>query len=159
MRQLLEERGEWPAPSTLEPDASGAPTTDVRLGPNPSQAKPEPQLPSGPKGPGQDSKPSSPIAEGSDRFEEEALGHLRALTGRPDAEFRDGQLTAIRAAVEKRQRVVVVQRTGWGKSAVYFIATRMLRDRGLGPTLLLSPQIALKDNHVDAARKWGCALK
>ena len=77
VRQLLEERGEWPAPSTLEPDACGAPKTDVRLGPYPSQAKREPQLPSGPKGPGQDSKLSPPIANGPDRFEEEALGHLR----------------------------------------------------------------------------------
>ena len=90
-----------------------------------------------------------------DTFAAEALGHLRALTARPDASFRDGQLDAIRELVEHRRRVLVVQRTGWGKSAVYFIATKMLRARGLGPTLLISPLLALMDNQVDAARRMG----
>ena len=90
-----------------------------------------------------------------DAFEAEAIGHLRALTDSPEAEFRHGQLDAIRAAVESRGRVLVVQRTGWGKSAVYFVATRMLRDRGLGPTLLLSPLISLMDNQVEAASRMG----
>ncbi|MEM9518953.1 MAG: RecQ family ATP-dependent DNA helicase [Actinomycetota bacterium] len=91
----------------------------------------------------------------ADPFELEALGHLHALTARPDASFRDGQLDAIRELVEHRRRVLVVQRTGWGKSAVYFIATKMLRKRGLGPTLLISPLLALMDNQVDAARRMG----
>ena len=52
---------------------------------------------------------------------------LRKLTGRDDASFRDGQLEAITALVSERRRVLVVQRTGWGKSAVYFVATRLLR--------------------------------
>ena len=90
-----------------------------------------------------------------DEFGLEAVRHLRALTGRGDAVFRSGQLDAIRAAVEDRRRVLVVQRTGWGKSAVYFIATKMLRDRGLGPTLLLSPLIALMANQVEAASQMG----
>lgn len=88
-------------------------------------------------------------------FDEEALAHLRALTGNPDAEFREGQLAAIRALVEETRRVLVVQRTGWGKSAVYFIATRMLRDRGSGATLLVSPLIALMANQVEAATRMG----
>ncbi len=88
-------------------------------------------------------------------IEAEALAHLWALTGRSDAEFRPGQLEAIHALVEERRRVLVVERTGWGKSAVYFIATRMLRDRGLGATLLVSPLIALMDNQVAAARRMG----
>lgn len=90
-----------------------------------------------------------------DDFASEALGHLRRLTDRPDATFRDGQLDAIRALVDERRRVLVVERTGWGKSAVYFIATRMLRDRGLGPTLLVSPLLALMDNQVVAAVRMG----
>ncbi len=90
-----------------------------------------------------------------DDFGREALDHLRALTGRRDASFRDGQIKAIRALVEQRRRVLVVQRTGWGKSAVYFIATRMRRDRGAGPTLLVSPLIALMDNQVRAADRMG----
>jgi len=90
-----------------------------------------------------------------DTFEAEATAHLRALTADPTAVFRPGQLEAIRAAVEDHRRVLVVERTGWGKSAVYFIATRMLRDRGFGITLLISPLIALMANQVDAARRMG----
>ncbi len=88
-------------------------------------------------------------------LEVEALAHLQALTGRSDAVFRSGQFEAIRALVEERRRVLVVERTGWGKSAVYFIATRMLRDRGLGATLLVSPLIALMDNQMEAAGRMG----
>lgn len=65
-----------------------------------------------------------------DAFAADALGHLRALTQNPSATFRGGQLDAIRELVERRRRVLVVLRTGWGKSAVYFIATKMLRERG-----------------------------
>jgi ATP-dependent DNA helicase RecQ len=90
-----------------------------------------------------------------DPIGDEALGHLKLLTGQPDADFRPGQLEAIRALVEERRRVLVVQRTGWGKSAVYFIATKMLRDRGFGPSILISPLLALMDNQVDAAVRMG----
>ena len=72
-----------------------------------------------------------------------ALDLLRRLTSDLAAEFRPDQLEAIRVLVAERGRVLLVQRTGWGKSAVYFIATRMLRDRGLGPTLLVSPLLSL----------------
>lgn len=85
----------------------------------------------------------------------EALDLLRALTGRDDAVFHDGQLEAIRALVDDRRRALVVQRTGWGKSAVYFIATLLLRRRGSGPTLLVSPLLALMRDQVAAAARAG----
>ena len=88
-------------------------------------------------------------------FEQEALRHLRMLTGNPDSRFRDGQLDAISTLVRDRGRVLVVERTGWGKSAVYFIATRMLRDQGFGPSLLISPLLPLMQNQVDAASAMG----
>ena len=83
------------------------------------------------------------------------LDALRQLTGRPDATFRDGQRDAIEALVEQRSRVLVVQRTGWGKSAVYFLTTHLLRRQGLGPTLLISPLLALMRNQIDAAGRLG----
>ena len=87
------------------------------------------------------------------RLAGEALGLLRRLTGDPGAEFRPNQLEAIERLVGRRERVLLVQRTGWGKSAVYFIATRMLRDRGSGPTLLVSPLLALMRNQIEAAQR------
>ena len=85
----------------------------------------------------------------------EALGLLRKLTDDPTTDFRLGQLDVIYRLVDRRQRVLLVQRTGWGKSAVYFIATHMLRDRGDGPTLLVSPLLALMRNQIDAAERMG----
>jgi ATP-dependent DNA helicase RecQ len=79
---------------------------------------------------------------------------LERLVG-PGAVFRPGQLDAIAALVEERRRVLVVQRTGWGKSAVYFVATRLLRDAGAGPTLLVSPLLSLMRNQIDAAERAG----
>ena len=86
---------------------------------------------------------------------DELLDALRRLTGRPDAQFRPHQREAVEALVRDRARVLVVQRTGWGKSAVYFLATRLLRDAGLGPTLLISPLLALMRNQIDAATRLG----
>jgi ATP-dependent DNA helicase RecQ len=86
---------------------------------------------------------------------DELIGALRGLTGRPDAAFRDGQREAIELLVDERARVLVVQRTGWGKSAVYFISTHLLRRRGAGPTLLISPLLALMRNQIDAAERLG----
>jgi len=83
-----------------------------------------------------------------------ALAHLKRLAG-PDAEFREGQLEAISFLVEQRRRVLCVQRTGWGKSAVYFVATALLREQGSGPTLLVSPLLALMRNQVLAADALG----
>jgi ATP-dependent DNA helicase RecQ len=86
---------------------------------------------------------------------DEALGVLRELTGRPDAVFREGQDAAVAALVERQQRALVVQRTGWGKSAVYFVSTALLRRRGKGPTLLVSPLLALMRDQVAAAARAG----
>ena len=80
---------------------------------------------------------------------------LRLGSGLTDARFREGQEEAIRYIVEGRGRLLVVQRTGWGKSFVYFIATRMLRDAGNGPALLISPLLALMRNQIAAAERMG----
>ncbi|GGL20073.1 ATP-dependent DNA helicase RecQ [Sphaerisporangium melleum] len=84
----------------------------------------------------------------------EAERKLRALAG-DHATLRDDQWSAIRALVVDRRRALVVQRTGWGKSAVYFIATALLRARGAGPTVIVSPLLALMRNQVDAAARAG----
>ena len=84
-----------------------------------------------------------------------AQRHLRALVGRDDAVLRDDQWSAIEALVEDRRRVLVVQRTGWGKSAVYFVATALLRARGAGPTVIVSPLLALMRNQIAAAQRAG----
>ncbi len=88
-------------------------------------------------------------------FETGALDRLRALTGDPAAEFRPDQLEAIRDVVVDRARVLCVQRTGWGKSAVYFVATALLREAGAGPTLIVSPLLALMRNQIAAAERLG----
>ena len=85
----------------------------------------------------------------------EALALLRRLLADEEAEFRDGQWDAVDALVNRRERLLLVQRTGWGKSAVYFVATRMLRDRGLGATLIVSPLLALMRNQMSAAERMG----
>jgi ATP-dependent DNA helicase RecQ len=84
----------------------------------------------------------------------DALAHLRAMLG-PDADFRPGQLEAIESVAGTRSRVLLVQRTGWGKSAVYFIATKLLREQGAGPTLLVSPLLALMRNQIEMAGRLG----
>ena len=89
------------------------------------------------------------------QIERKALALLRRLTGEPRAEFRPDQMEAIRALVQDRKRVLLVQRTGWGKSAVYFIATRLLRDEAAGPTMLISPLLALMRNQMEAAERMG----
>jgi ATP-dependent DNA helicase RecQ len=86
---------------------------------------------------------------------ERAVELLRAALNDPGAEFREGQWEAIRQVVDQRARLLVVQRTGWGKSLVYFLATRLLRDAGHGPTLLISPLLALMRNQVLAAERLG----
>jgi len=83
------------------------------------------------------------------------LALLRRALNDPRAAFRDGQWEAIDALVNRRERLLVVQRTGWGKSSVYFISTRILRDRGRGPTLIVSPLLALMRNQIDAAQRLG----
>jgi ATP-dependent DNA helicase RecQ len=80
-----------------------------------------------------------------------ALALLRRALNDPGIDFREGQWEAIDALVNRRARLLMVQRTGWGKSFVYFIATRILRDRGQGLTLIVSPLLALMRNQIDAA--------
>ncbi|MDZ5619538.1 DEAD/DEAH box helicase [Nocardioides sp. HM23] len=85
--------------------------------------------------------------------------HLRALVGPRDgqgeAELYDDQWAAIEALVVARRRALVVQRTGWGKSAVYFVATLLLREEGSGPTVIISPLLALMRNQIAAAERAG----
>ncbi|MFC7227764.1 RecQ family ATP-dependent DNA helicase [Salinirubellus salinus] len=107
--------------------------------------------------------PPAPEPEGAEEEEpdttdragrDEALALLRAGVG-SDAEFRPDQWEAIDALVNDRARLLLVQRTGWGKSSVYFIATRLLRAREAGPTLIVSPLLALMRNQVaDAAAEF-----
>ena len=85
----------------------------------------------------------------------EAEPHLRALVGRDDAELREDQWRAIEALAVGHQRSLVVQRTGWGKSAVYFVATLLLRAEGAGPTVIVSPLLALMRNQIAAAERAG----
>lgn len=85
---------------------------------------------------------------------EEAEGRLRALAGE-HARLREDQWAAIKALVVDRNRVLVVQRTGWGKSAVYFVATALLRELGEGPTVIVSPLLALMRNQIAAAERAG----
>ena len=84
-----------------------------------------------------------------------ALAILRTLVGRDDAVFHEGQFEAIETLVDGRRKALVVQRTGWGKSAVYFVATLLLRRRGAGPTILVSPLLALMRDQVAAATRAG----
>ncbi|MFC3204069.1 RecQ family ATP-dependent DNA helicase [Alteromonas oceani] len=80
---------------------------------------------------------------------------LKTALANPTAEFRDGQWEAIDALVNHRQKLLVVQRTGWGKSSVYFISTKIFRDRGMGPTIIVSPLLALMRNQIESAQRLG----
>ncbi|OLB77628.1 MAG: recombinase RecQ [Actinobacteria bacterium 13_2_20CM_2_71_6] len=93
-----------------------------------------------------------------DAIRDEAGKVLAALAG-PDARLRPDQWRAVEALVVDRRRVLCVQRTGWGKSAVYFVATALLRARGAGPTLIVSPLLALMRNQIDAAARAGIAAR
>src|SRR6476661_7428499 len=86
---------------------------------------------------------------------ESAERHLRALVGRDDTVLREDQWAAIEALAVDRRRALVVQRTGWGKSAVYFVATLLLRAEGAGPTVIVSPLLALMRNQIAAAERAG----
>ena len=88
----------------------------------------------------------------------EILKALKACLG-PDAKPRQGQLEAIDSIVNKRERVLVVQKTGWGKSIVYFVATKLLRELGSGPTLVVSPLIALMRNQEIYGKRLGVEVR
>ncbi len=97
---------------------------------------------------------TSAIDTAAPDLRERAETLLRELAG-PQARLREDQWTAIEALVVRRQRALVVQRTGWGKSAVYFIAAKLLRGAGRGPTVIVSPLLALMRNQVAAAERAG----
>jgi ATP-dependent DNA helicase RecQ len=99
--------------------------------------------------------PTSTTTTGAETFAATALERLRTLTADPAADFRADQLPAIQDLVVDRARVLCVQRTGWGKSAVYFVATALLREAGAGPTLIVSPLLALMRNQIAAAERLG----
>lgn len=84
-----------------------------------------------------------------------AIELLKLGTQNPTANFRDGQEAAIRHIVDGQGRLLVVQKTGWGKSFVYFIAAKLLREQGMGPALLISPLLALMRNQIAAAGRMG----
>src|SRR6266481_931505 len=84
-----------------------------------------------------------------------AIELLQLGSGIPNANFREGQEEAIRHVVEGGARLLVVQKTGWGKSFVYFIATKLLREAGAGPSVLISPLLALMRNQIAAAERMG----
>jgi len=88
-----------------------------------------------------------------------ALELLRIGCGNPTATFREGQEEAIQHVVEGKGRLLVVQKTGWGKSFVYFIATRLLREGQAGPALLVSPLLSLMRNQIAAAERMGVRAK
>lgn len=83
----------------------------------------------------------------------EAVRILRSMYGE-DAQFREGQYEAIEATMT-RKRTVVVQKTGWGKSLVYFLCTELKRARGQGMTLIISPLLVLMENQMEMARRMG----
>ena len=91
----------------------------------------------------------------NDALKAKAEKYLAKSIGVPSAHFREGQWEAIDAVTNERKKLIVVQRTGWGKSSVYFISTRILRDRGAGPTIIVSPLLALMRNQIDAAERLG----
>ncbi len=96
--------------------------------------------------------PTTPTATS---VRDEAEHHLRSLVGSEDARLHDDQWAAIEALVVEQRRALVVQKTGWGKSAVYFVATALLRGLGAGPTVIISPLLALMRNQIEAAERAG----
>ncbi len=103
---------------------------------------------------------TTPVTDDARRStRDDAERHLRALVGPRDGQgeavLREDQWAAIEALALDRRRALVVQRTGWGKSAVYFVATLLLRERGAGPTVIVSPLLALMRNQIAAAERAG----
>jgi ATP-dependent DNA helicase RecQ len=144
LRGLLDE-GTAAAPSVAAPPppelaSAPGPAPDAPVAP---VAAPEPAA-----------RPVTAASPGAS-LREEAESALRELVGRDDARLRDDQWTAIEALAAFRRRALVVQRTGWGKSAVYFVATKLLRARGAGPTVIVSPLLALMRDQISAASRAG----
>ena len=99
--------------------------------------------------------PAAPPSAPAPALADAARTALRRLVGSDEADFRDGQLEAVSALVADRSRVLVVQRTGWGKSAVYFVSTALRRAEGAGPTVIISPLLALMRDQIAAAERAG----
>lgn len=91
-------------------------------------------------------------------MQQRALTYLRTVLNNSSASFRNGQWESIETLLN-RNRVLVVQRTGWGKSMVYFLATKLLREQGAGPTLLISPLLSLMRNQIEAAERIGITAR
>lgn len=85
----------------------------------------------------------------------QALQHLRLAMANPEMDFREGQWEAIDHIVNQRGKVLCVQRTGWGKSMVYFVSAKLMRAQGAGVTLIISPLLALMRNQIEAAQRLG----
>ena len=126
-------------PAPVAPEVGQAPSVEREV----AVAEPE-QVP----------RPAVAAAPGGS-LREEAETALRELVGSDEARLRDDQWTAIEALAAFHRRALVVQRTGWGKSAVYFVATRLLRARGAGPTVIVSPLLALMRDQIAAAARAG----
>src|SRR5438034_9515029 len=90
---------------------------------------------------------------------ERAVELLKLGAQSQTAVFREGQEEAIRHIVDGAGRLLVVQKTGWGKSFVYFIAAKLLREQGMGPAILISPLLALMRNQIAAAGRMGVRAK
>ncbi|WP_163931373.1 RecQ family ATP-dependent DNA helicase [Paraferrimonas sp. SM1919] len=88
-------------------------------------------------------------------MKQQALAYLRQMTQNPLATFHEGQWESIQGLVEQQNQMLVVQRTGWGKSAVYFIATKIRRAQGYGPAIIISPLLSLIRNQIESAAKLG----
>ena len=86
---------------------------------------------------------------------ESALNMLRRSINMPTATFREGQWEAIEKLTVNKEKLLVIQRTGWGKSSVYFISSKILREQGKGPTIIISPLLALMRNQIEAAERLG----
>ena len=99
----------------------------------------------------QDRTPTAPV-------DPVAIALLRQLTGNPESTFRDDQWDVIDALVNRGEHLLLIQRTGWGKSAVYFISAKLLRGRGRGPTVIVSPLLSLMRNQVLAGRRMGLRI-
>ncbi|WP_062078236.1 RecQ family ATP-dependent DNA helicase [Demequina globuliformis] len=98
---------------------------------------------------------STPASASGEDLRADGEAALKRLVGREDARLREDQWRAIEALVDRHARALVVQRTGWGKSAVYFVATALLRARGAGPTIIVSPLLALMRDQIAAAGRAG----
>ncbi len=131
----------WPPAEVDEPGTEGVEAPEGGEGAEAEDAAPEAR--------------AVPAATPGASLREEAEAALRDLVGRDDARLRDDQWTAIEALAAFHRRALVVQRTGWGKSAVYFVATRLLRARGAGPTVIVSPLLALMRDQIAAASRAG----